>query len=197
MIICTGTNDTIWQKISYSIFRDKLLLQGARICCHTPKRDSSWPSNHRIPLGQFLQGPNIRIGLLLLLLHWSAWNNIQWQVGIRRWQMSHVVPYFKLDLWSHWAEQSCSLSADFQVSGLIACQNCCLCILLWAPVEFRWSRGNCWDEHWWFALDIPSHQHADTMIDIIAVQYCQKSCSGGSAQWPLLSSEPRFGLWCE
>jgi hypothetical protein len=28
----------------------------------------------------------------------------------------------------------------------------------------------------------------------IAAQYCQKPRSGGSAQWPLLSSEPRTGL---
>ncbi len=145
--------------------------------------------------GTIVQGSNISIGLLPLLLHWSACRKNQWRVEIRRWQVSHVVSYFKLDWWSHWAEGSCSLSADFQVSGLIACQNCCLCILLQASVEFRWSRGNCWDEHRCFALNISSHQHADTTIDIIAAWYCWKPCSGGSAQWPILSSEPRFGLW--
>ncbi len=112
----------IWQK------RNRRLLYRSSNLPLLFMKKWSWSNNHQIYQGPFLKGSIISIGLLPLLLYWSRCSNIQWRVGIGRWYISHVGPYFKLHRWSYWVGGNWTLSTNIQGFWSITCQNC-LCLI--------------------------------------------------------------------
>jgi hypothetical protein len=132
-----------------------------------------------------------------LALAYYYWCSADPCVAIFNDKLKWDVDNFKLVQESHSARRSNALSINIQQPWPITCKNCCLCILLQALFECRWSTRNYWDENRLFAFRVPSNWIANRTLDYIATVHCSKLNSSNELQWNLLSFESKCGVWCE